>query len=176
MIVTCMNPGVKMNCADAASIPATADKMAAKPQPIESIHGTRTPSSLLAEGSTADARSARPSFVYLKSSHSNVTHTSTTMRSYTDCCGIATLPIDHVPPASGDRRIFSSGCQIQLTMPFRMTSKAIVAITTVNSPARWSGRITVSWMAKPPRNETPRVNTNAGQYDQPWCAINAYAM
>ena len=44
-----------------------------------------------------------------------------------------------------------------------MTSSAIVAITTVNSPARWSGRITVSWMAKPPRNEIPSVNTNAGQ-------------
>ena len=60
-----------MNCADAASIPATADRIAAKPQPIESIHGTRTPSSLLAEGSTAEARSASPSFVNLKSSHSD---------------------------------------------------------------------------------------------------------
>ena len=98
------------------------------------------------------------------------------MRSYTDCCGIATLPTDQVPPASGDTRIFSSGCQIQLTRPFRMTSNAIVAITTVNSPARWSGRITVSWMAKPPRNEMPSVNTNAGQYDQPWFVINAHAM
>ena len=76
-----MKPGVKMNCADAASIPATADRMAAKPQPIESIHGTRTPSSRLAAGSTADARSASPSFVYLKSSHRTATHTSTTMRS-----------------------------------------------------------------------------------------------
>src|SRR3954471_22636948 len=109
MMVTCMNQGVKMNCAAAASIPARADREAAKPQPIESIHGTRTPSSLLAEGSTADARSASPSFVYLKSSHRTVTHTSTTMRSYTDCCGIATLPTDQVPPANGDAMIFSSG-------------------------------------------------------------------
>ena len=73
--------GVKTKNAGAASIPATADRIAAKPQPIESIHGTRTPSSRLAAGSTADARSARPSVVYLKRSQSGETQTSTTSSS-----------------------------------------------------------------------------------------------
>ena len=57
-----------------------------------------------------------------------------------------------------------------------MTRSAIVAITTVSSPARWSGRITVWWMPTPPRNEMPSVKTNAGQNDQPWFAISAHAM
>ena len=72
----------------------------------------------------------------LKSSHSAPTQTSTIRKSQTACFGIATVPIDHVPPDSGDTRIFSSGCQIQLASPLRITSSAIVAITTVSSPAR----------------------------------------
>src|SRR6266540_4469246 len=135
MITTCIKVGVKTNCADAASKPAIADSTAAKPQPIDNIHGTRTPSSRLAAGLTAEARRASPSFVNLNSAHNTTTHPSTTSRSYTACCGIATLPTDHVPPTSGDSSTFSSGCQIQLAKPLSMTSSAIVAITTVSSPA-----------------------------------------
>ena len=52
----------------AAIIPATAPSTAASPQPSASIQPTRTPTSRLASGFTADARSASPSFVKRKKS------------------------------------------------------------------------------------------------------------
>ena len=81
-----------------------------------------------------------------------------------------------MPFGNGDSSSFSSGPQIQLASPFRSTSSAIVAITTVSSPARASGRITVCWIAAPPTNEIPSVRKNAGQHDQPWFVISDHAM
>src|SRR5215208_5067873 len=155
MITTCMKLGEKTNCAGAASIPATAESAAAKPQPIASIHVTRTPSNRLAVGFTADERSARPIFVNLKNAHRSTTHTRTTSRLNTDCCGTWTSPTLQVPVGNGERSSFSSGFQIQLASPFRITSSAIVA---------------------PPRNETRMVKKNAGQKDQPWFVISDQAM
>src|SRR6185503_14239258 len=62
----------------AASIPEIAPSTAARPQPSESIHVTRTPTSRASAGLTAAARIARPTFVYWKSAHSTTTVASTT--------------------------------------------------------------------------------------------------
>src|SRR6266508_1116935 len=176
MITTCMNEGEKTNCAGAASIPATAESAAATPQPSASIHVTRTPRSRLATGLTAEARSANPSLVKLKNAQSRTTHASTTSRSYTDCCGIWTSPTLQLPVGNGEGSTFSSGFQIQLASPFKITSNAIVAITIVSSPARASGRTTACWIAAPPRNETKIVKKKAGQNDQPWFSTSVHAM
>ena len=77
---------------------------------------------------------------------------------------------------NGVSSTFSSGCQIQLARPFRITSSAIVAMTTVSSPPRWSGLITAWWIAAPPRKERTSVKRNAGQNDQPWWLISDQAM
>ncbi len=62
----------------------------------------------------------------------------------------------------------SCGDQIHAASPFRITSSAIVAITTVSTLARSSGRITVRWIRTPPTNAMPSVSKNASQlHDAP---------
>src|ERR1043166_1051255 len=56
MITTSMKPGVKTKNAGAASSPATAERTAAKPQPIDSIHGRRTPNHGLGDTEPAEER------------------------------------------------------------------------------------------------------------------------
>ena len=94
----------------------------------------------------------------------------------TFCCEIWTPPTSHESFGNGLGRIFSSGPQIQAASPFRITSSAIVAITTVSSGARSSGRITARWIPIPPKNEITSVSANAGQYEKPWCVISDQAM
>ena len=69
-----------------------------------------------------------------------------------------------------------SGDQIHAASPLKTTRSAIVAITTVSTLARSSGRITVRCSTTPPANAIPSVAANAHQYERPWCAFRLQAM
>ena len=57
-----------------------------------------------------------------------------------------------------------------------MISRPIVTITTRNREPFSFGRMIVWWTAAPPKNETPSVSANAGQYAQPWLVVSVQAM
>ncbi len=76
---------------------------------------------------------------------------------------MCTPPITHDEVGKGLGKNWICGVQIQPASPFRMTSNAIVAITTVRTLARSSGRMTVRCSAMPPTNAIPSVAKNAGQ-------------
>src|SRR3954447_5718187 len=61
------------NVVGAVIIPASAPSIAASPQPSASIQETRTPSSRLASGAVAAARSPSPTLVNWKSRESSAT-------------------------------------------------------------------------------------------------------
>ncbi len=164
------------NTLGAASIPATAPSAAASPQPKESIQVTRTPTSRASAGFTAAARIARPSFVYWNSAQRSATIASTTAIVPMSAVVIATPAISVVPAGNGLSTARTSPPQIQVTRPLIMIRRPIVTITTRSTEPFSFGRITVWCTAAPPRNETPSVNTNAGQYPQPWLVDKVQAM
>src|SRR5207245_11264825 len=69
-----------------------------------------------------------------------------------------------------------SGDQIHAARPFRITSSAIVAITTVSTLVRSSGRMTTRCSATPPTNAIPRLAKNAHHLKCVLWPINAQAM
>src|SRR3972149_3849796 len=91
MRIACIICGSR-NTVGAVSIPATAPSIAARPQPSASIQETRTPTSLLASGLSAAARSASPSFVKRKKAQSAATAPTTTASVPTSWSEIATPP------------------------------------------------------------------------------------
>ena len=51
-----------------------------------------------------------------------------------------------------------------------------MTITTRTCELRSTGRITAWWMPMPPKNDTTRVITNAGQYETPWFVVSVHRM
>ncbi len=94
----------------------------------------------------------------------------------TSCFAMWTPPITQDVVGNGLGKNLISGDQIHAASPFRITSRAMVAITTVSTLARSSGRITTRWMPKPPTNAMPSVRANAHQYEMSRCSIKAHAM
>ena len=126
----------------AASIPATAPSIAARPQPIASIHPTRTPTSRLASGLSAEARRARPTFVNWKNAHRSATSAITTANVPTSCCEIETPPTCHVSFGNGLGNALISADQIRLARPLKVRTRPIVMITIVRTDAFETGAIT----------------------------------
>ena len=104
-----------------------------------------------------------PSFVKRKNSQSTTTHAIVTPNVPVSCFEIWTPPITHELVGNGLGKNFSSGDQIHAARPFRITSNAIVAITTVSTLARSSGRITTRCSPRPKMNAIKSVAKNAGQ-------------
>ena len=153
------------NCVGAIIIPLTAPSTAAKPQPSASSHEVRTPRRRAAPGLSAPARIARPSFVKRKKSQSTATHAIVTPNVPTSCFEMCTPPTTQVLVGNGLGKNCSCGDQIHAASPFRITSRAIVAITTVRTLARSSGWITTRWRPTPNTNAITSVTMNAGQYE-----------
>ena len=81
----------------------------------------------------------------------------------TSCFEMCTPPITHEVVGNGLWKNFSSGDQIHAASPFRITSSAIVAITTVSTLARASGLIDDGEAPTPQTNASTSVIPNAGQ-------------
>ncbi len=147
----------------AASIPATAPSTAASPQPSDSIHVTRTPTSRASAGLTAAARIASPTFVYWKNSQSTTTVARTTPIVPMSWIEIATPPMSIVRVGNGLCTARTSPAQISVTRPLIARSRPIVTITTrstrallVRAGSRPGGSPT------PPTNEAISVNDERG--------------
>ena len=87
-----------------------------------------------------------------------------------------TPPITHVAVGNGLGKNWICGDQIHPARPLKITSRAIVAITTVSTFARSSGRMTTRWMPMPPTKAIAIVVANAHQYEKPWCVIRLQQM
>ena len=160
----------------ATIIPLTAPSTAAKPQPSASSHDVRTPRRRAASGFSAPARMARPSFVNRKKSQSTTRQASVTPSVPTSCCEMCTPSITQVFVGKGLGKNSIWGDQIHPASPLKITSRAIVAITTVSTLARSSGRMTMRWMPTPPANAIRIVAMNAHQYEKPWWVIRLQQM
>ena len=160
----------------ATIIPLTAPSTAAKPQPSASSQPVRTPSRRAASRFSAPARIASPSFVKRKNAPSTTTQPIVTANVPTSCLPMCTPPITHDEVGNGLGKNWICGDQIQAARPFRITSSAIVAITTVRTLARSSGRMTTRCSATPPTNAIPSVVKKAGQYEKPWWVISDQPM
>ena len=147
----------------AASIPEIAPSTAARPQPSESIHVTRTPTSRASAGFTAAARIASPIFVYWKSSQSATTVARTTPIVPMSWIEIATPPISIVRVGNGLCTARTSPDQIIVTSPLMKRSRPIVTMTTRSTEPFSFGRITPWCTAAPPTNESASVAAKAGQ-------------
>ena len=147
----------------AASMPAIAPSTAARPQPSESIHVTRTPTSRASAGLTAAARIARPTFVYWKSAHSTTTVASTTPIVPMSWIEIATPAMSIVRVGNGLCMARTSPDQISVTRPLSASSRPIVTITTRSTEPFSFGRMIPWWIATPPTNDASSVTANAGQ-------------
>src|SRR5436190_18349837 len=163
------------NVVGAAIIPATAPRTAASPQPSASIQPTRTPSSRLAPGFTADARIASPSVVNRKNSQSTSTVARQTQNVPMSCTEIVTPATSTVLFGNGLSKALTSAPQIQPVRPLIAISSPIVTITIAISGRFSTGRVTTRSIAIPPENAINSVSANAGQYDMPW-SISDHAM
>ena len=74
-----------------------------------------------------------------------------------------TPPTTHELVGNGLGKNWSWGDQIQAARPFRITSSAIVAITTVRTLASLERPDHVRWISTPPTNAIPSVAKNAPQ-------------
>ena len=164
------------NTVGATIIPLTAPSAAAKPQPSASSQPVRTPSRRAASRFRAPARIASPSFVKRKNRYSTTTQPMVTPNVPTSCLPMWTPPITHDVGDQGLGKNLISGDQIQAARPFRITSSAIVAITTVNTLARSSGRMIVRWIVNPPAKAMASVAKNAHHLKFVLCPISAQAM
>ncbi len=160
----------------AASSPAIAPSTAARPQPSVSIHVTRTPTRRASAGLTAAARIASPTFVYWNMSQSATTVARTTAIVPMSWIEIATPAISIVRVGNGLCIALTSPDQMRVMSPLMSRSRPMVTITTRSTDPFSFGRMTDWWIAAPPTNETASVNTNAGQYSQPWFVVSVQAM
>ena len=106
--------------------------MAARPQPIASIQPTRTPTSRLASGFSAEARSARPVFVNWKNAHEQRRRA----RARRDRADVLLRDRDaadlQVSFGNGLGKARTSADQIKPAAPLKMRTRPIVTITTVS--------------------------------------------